>query len=111
MVEAMSADPMLAERYAPTTAVTRAEVEYTVREEMALTLQDVLERRTRLLLWDPTNGLPIAEGVARTVGTMMKWSAQRQADEVARYRAHVDEIKSFQSAVPPTEAVHAAAHA
>lgn len=112
LVEAMSADPILAERYLPTSAVTRAEVEYTVREEMALTLQDVLERRSRLLLWDPTNGVPIAEGVARTMGMMMKWSAQRVADEAARYRTQVDEAKSFQpSAPPPSEVVPAAAHA
>lgn len=112
LVEAMSADPVLGERYDPASAVTRAEVEYVVREEMALTLQDVLERRSRVLLWDSTNGLPIAEGVARTMGMMMKWSAQRVADEVARYRAQVEEAKSFPPSVaPPSEAVPAAAHA
>jgi glycerol-3-phosphate dehydrogenase len=112
LVEAMSADPLLAERYDPASAVTRAEVEYTVREEMALTLQDVLERRSRLLLWDATNGLTIAEGVARTMGMMMKWSAQRVADEVARYQAQVEDVKGFQPAVSlPSEAAPAAAHA
>jgi glycerol-3-phosphate dehydrogenase len=112
LVEAMSADPLLAERYHPTSAVTRAEVEYTVREEMALTLQDVLERRSRLLLWDADNGLTIAEGVARTMGMMMKWNAQRVADETARYRAQVEEIKRFEPAAPPpSETVPAAAHA
>jgi hypothetical protein len=64
------------------------------------------------LLWDPDNGLTIAEGVARTMGTMMKWSAQRVADETARYRAQVEELKRFQPAAPPpSEAVPAAAHA
>lgn len=113
MVGAMSADPLLAERYAPGSAVTRAEVEYNVREEMALTLEDVLERRTRLLLWDPANGLPVAEGVARTMAGMLKWSSSRAADELARYRAHVRQLKAFQQgdAVPAeaVQVVHASA--
>ena len=57
MVESMSADPALAERYAPGIPVTRAEVEHAVREEMAMTLEDFLARRSRMLLWDPENGV------------------------------------------------------
>ena len=109
MVEAMSADPVLAERYAPGSAVTRGEIEYSVREEMVLTLEDVLERRSRLLLWDPANGLPVAEGVARTLASLLKWNGTRANDELARYRAHVRQIKSFQQAdVINSEAVEAA---
>jgi glycerol-3-phosphate dehydrogenase len=107
MVGAMSADPMLAERYAPGYAVTRAEIEYNVREEMALTIEDVLERRTRLLLWDPANGLPVAEGVARAMAGMLKWNGSRVADELARYRAHVRRVKGFQqSDSAGSEAIH-----
>jgi glycerol-3-phosphate dehydrogenase len=102
----MSADPVLAERVGGNQPVTRAEVEYAVREEMALTLVDFLERRSRLLLWDPDNGLAAAQGVARTMGAMLGWDAGRMRDEVATYRAHVESVKSFQGEEP--EAARAA---
>lgn len=100
LVEAMSADPVLAQRCAPDVAVTRAEVEYAVREEMALTLEDFLERRGRLLLWEPDNGLPAAESVARTMASMLSWKRARVAEEVKRYQSHVRDVKSFHPTPP-----------
>jgi len=108
MVEAMGADPVLAERFAPGPPVTRGEVQYAVREEMALTLEDFLERRGRLMLWDPGNGLAVAEGVARVMGNALGWSAERVRREVAEYRDHVESVKSFQGAEPEAEAAQAA---
>jgi glycerol-3-phosphate dehydrogenase len=108
MVEAMSADPALAERCGLDGAVTRAEVEYAVRDEMALTLTDFLERRGRVFLWEPDNGDAVAEGVARTMGAMLRWTPARITDEVAAYRAHVRQVKSFQQAAEfPAETVQA----
>jgi glycerol-3-phosphate dehydrogenase len=95
IVDGIAADPVLGERLAPALAVTRAEVEYAVREEMAITLEDFLERRSRLLLWDPENGLAVAEGVAQAMGTLLGWDAARIRDEIGRYRALVDRLKSF----------------
>ena len=108
LVEGMAADPILAERLAPRHAVTRAGVEHAVREEMAMTLVDFLERRSRLLLWDLDNGLGVAEGAARTMGAMLGWDAARVREEVASYRAHVENVKSFQSEEPEAaQAAHA----
>jgi glycerol-3-phosphate dehydrogenase len=67
---------------------------------MALTLDDVLERRSRLLLWDPTLGLSVADGVARTMAGLLGWDAARTQDELARYRGLADHLKS----VAPDEA-------
>ncbi len=103
LVEGMGADPLLAERLAPGLPVTRAEVQYAVREEMALTLDDFLERRSRLLLWDPENGLAVAEPAAQTMGEMLGWDAARIAQEVAEYRAHVAHVLRFPSDEPETE--------
>jgi glycerol-3-phosphate dehydrogenase len=103
MVEAMSADPRLAERLSPNLAVTQAEVQYAVREEMAMTLEDFLERRSRLLLWDPDNGVTVAESAARAMGAILGWDAQRVETEVSSYRAHVDSVKSFLGDEPEAE--------
>ena len=107
IVEGMSADPVLAERLGSGPPVTRAEVEYAMREEMAMTLVDFLERRSRLLLWDPDNGLAVAEGAARTMGAVLGWDAARVREEVASYRAHVESVKSFQSEPETPQAAHA----
>jgi len=109
MVEAMAGDPVLAERCAPGMAVTRGEVAYAVREEMAMTLEDFLERRARLFLWDPHNGLTVAAEAARLMGDLLGWDAERVTAEIAGYQHHVREVKTF---TPELEVVNPrAAHA
>jgi len=100
MVEAMANDPVLARRCAPGSPLTHAEVAFTVREEMALTLEDVLERRTRLFLWDLYNGLTVAPTVARLMGDLLGWDTARTDAELAAYQQHVREVKTF---LPDTE--------
>jgi len=110
MVEAMAGDPALAARCASDVAVTRSEVAHAVREEMAMTLEDFLERRARAFLWDPHNGLTAAPEVARVMGDLLGWDAARVDSELASYRHHVREVKTFS---PELEAVASArvAHA
>jgi glycerol-3-phosphate dehydrogenase len=95
MVEAMANDPKLGERCAPSSAVTYSEVAYAVREEMALSLEDFLERRARVFLWDRANGLDIAPAVARLMGGLLGWDAPRIDAEIQAYRQHVSEVKTF----------------
>jgi glycerol-3-phosphate dehydrogenase len=101
LVEGMAADPTLARRCAPDSPVSHGEVQYAVREEMALTLEDYLERRARLFLWDVHNGLNVAHEVAQIMGEMLDWDRKRIDAEVAAYRRHVDDVKAF---LPPLEA-------
>jgi glycerol-3-phosphate dehydrogenase len=108
LVDGIAADPVLAERFSPRLAVTRAEVEYALREEMALTLEDFMERRSRLLLWEPDNGLAVADGVARVMAAALGWDAARVRDEVARYRTLVERLKSFDGDTPDAETAQAA---
>ncbi len=108
MVEAIAADPVLGTRAAPGRAVTQAEVAYALRDEMVLTLEDFLERRARLFLWSPENGLDAAEMVAQWMGTALGWSPRRRDDEVAAYQAHVRQVKSFQTDAGSAEPVRAA---
>jgi glycerol-3-phosphate dehydrogenase len=110
MVEAMAGDPSLAQRCMPVMAVTRAEVAYAVREEMAMTLEDFLERRARLFLWDPNNGTTVAAEVARLMGDLLGWNARKIEAEVASYQRHVREVKTFSpplEAAPPPQVAHA----
>jgi len=110
MVEAMVGDPRLAARCASGLAVTHGEVAYAVREEMAMTLEDFLERRARLFLWDCHNGLTAAAEVARLMGDLLGWDTERLDAEVAGYQRHVREVKTFTpelEVVSPRHAAHA----
>ena len=62
-----------------------AEAVVAVREEMAMTLADVLVRRTRLALLLPGQGMEIAARVAALVGDELEWSQDVRAAQVAEY--------------------------
>lgn len=102
-----AAEPAQAELADAESGLTRAEVEYNLRSEMALTLADVLERRARLFLWDRSNGLRAAPRVASWMGEVLGWSAAQQQAELAGYEQHVREVKTFALASPAEEAKEA----
>lgn len=77
------------------TPILRAEIEHALDEEMACTLEDLLERRTRLLLFDPEQGLPAAGPVAAIAAARLGWDADRTAAEVERYRLLASHLRSF----------------
>lgn len=72
--------------YFPETHVLRAEVDRAVESEMALHLVDVLERRLRVLLFDPARGLDLAEEVAARMAARLGWSVSRRNAEIEIYR-------------------------
>jgi glycerol-3-phosphate dehydrogenase len=68
----------------------RAEVVYACRAEMAMMLEDVLARRTRLILEDGARGAGIAPEVADLMAGELGWSKEQTNAQVERYRALVD---------------------
>jgi glycerol-3-phosphate dehydrogenase len=67
-----------------------AEVVWAAREELAVGLDDVLVRRTRLAQEMTDRAAAVAPRVAALLGQELGWDAARQANEVARFldRAH-----------------------
>jgi glycerol-3-phosphate dehydrogenase len=68
-------------------AQIEAEVVWAAREELALSLDDVLARRARLAAELPDRGATIAPRVAALLGAELGWDAERQAREVDAYLA------------------------
>jgi glycerol-3-phosphate dehydrogenase len=62
---------------------------------MACTLEDVLDRRLRLLSFDARQGIPAAEAAAAIVAPLLGWDAARTAREIADYRALAESLRSF----------------
>jgi glycerol-3-phosphate dehydrogenase len=63
----------------------RAEVAYAVLFEGALHVEDVLARRTRLLIESEDAGVTAAPAVAAVMGGLLGWGRRRRAAEVREY--------------------------
>lgn len=83
--EAAAADPALAAPVAPGSEVIGAQLVHAVRHEMALTLEDVVVRRTALgAAGHP--GDAVVHGCVEVLRRELGWSTERAADEVASLR-------------------------
>lgn len=81
LVQYAMKQPDLARRIAPPLPVTVAEVEQAVRHEMALTLADVVGRRTEL----GSTGLPSIATLQKCVSLISRefqWSSEHQQEEI-----------------------------
>jgi len=78
-------------------AVLRAEALYAAEEEMAVTLDDFLARRTDLMLFDPSGkkGLDAAPLAARLMGSVLGWGWRARREQLRRYREAVDAMTAF----------------
>ena len=84
-VVALGAAQGLRGRLAEGVDVAEAEVGWAVRKELALSLDDVLARRTRLAQELPDRGASIAPRVAEIMGALLGWDPERHAAEVRSY--------------------------
>src|SRR5258708_19605689 len=79
-------DKSLCERLVPDLPYVRAEVVYACRAEMAMTLEDMLARRTRIILEDGARGAGIAPEVAALMARELRWSSDHTNSQVTQYR-------------------------
>ncbi|MEW6472772.1 MAG: glycerol-3-phosphate dehydrogenase/oxidase [Actinomycetota bacterium] len=105
-VAAMVRDrPELGERLVPGLPYLKAEAVYAVRYEMALTLEDVLSRRTRALLLDIAATAGAAPSVAELMAVELGWSDEERARQVEVFLALVE--RQRRAADPAEDAVEA----
>jgi glycerol-3-phosphate dehydrogenase len=87
--EDLAENGALARRIAPEQPTTAAEVRHAIRDEMALSLADIVLRRTPLGTFGHP-GRPVLESCAAIAGDTLAWDAARRAREIdlveAEYR-------------------------
>ncbi len=66
--------------------LTRAEIIYSVTEEMSETLTDLMARRTSTFFWDAQGGLDEIEAVSKQMAELLGWSEERREAEIGSYR-------------------------
>ena len=82
------------ERLCPSNPEIVAQLHHAVREEMAVSLQDVLIRRTGIGQ-SLCQGLDCAETIGRRMAEVAGWSSRRLDAELEAYQKHVDRSHRF----------------
>jgi glycerol-3-phosphate dehydrogenase len=85
----------------PGGSVLRVEAIYSAAEEMALTLDDFMARRTDLMLFDHSHGLHAAAEAARLMARVLGWNWRERRRQVQRYHEAVAAMTAFAADVKP----------
>jgi glycerol-3-phosphate dehydrogenase len=91
-------NPNLGERIAPESDYLMAEVLYAVQHEMALTLCDVLIRRTHVIYEARDGGLGRARAAAELMGSRLGWDEAEIERQVSDYVAQVALTQNWRAA-------------
>lgn len=87
-------DPSLAAPLCPHHHGSAAEVTHAVRREWAMTIGDVLLRRTAIGLAQ-CQGLDCLDAVAVSMGRLLGWDDERRKSEVAAYCREIEPMRRF----------------
>jgi len=82
----IAADPSLGERIHPLINYCKAELVWAVSHEMAMTVEDILARRSRILFVDARAAIAAAEPVAKLMAEQLGMDAVWREDQVKRFQ-------------------------
>ncbi len=88
-------DSQLAQRVVPDHPTLWAELAHAIRREMAITLSDLLIRRTHLFYVAPEQVLGLAPTIAAFASEAMGWDATRREAELTAYGQDVERSLAF----------------
>ena len=89
VLELMSSDKKLIKPLAEGLPYLKAEIIYAVTHEGAMSVDDVISRRTRLAFEAPHAGVDLAEDVATLIAPYLGWGAKEKKASIAEYKAQV----------------------
>jgi glycerol-3-phosphate dehydrogenase len=96
LAKLVAEDPSLAERVVDDLPYTLAELRYGVSNEMALTLSDLLMRRTRVAFETPDHGLAAAARVLDHVASFAGWDRYQRRAQMDAYTDDVARVFSVE---------------
>lgn len=94
-----SSDPELREPVVPGHPALRAELVHAMRREMAMTLCDLLIRRTHVFYETPGHAVSHAPALLELAAAELGWSPTRKAQELAAYLHEVERATAFRTEV------------
>jgi glycerol-3-phosphate dehydrogenase len=90
-------DPTLAQRVCPHQPTILAQIERAVLDEWALSLGDVLLRRTPLGL-EACQALDCLDNAAASMAGLIGWDAAERARQIEAYRREIEPMRRFSGA-------------
>jgi glycerol-3-phosphate dehydrogenase len=90
-------EPDLLKPLGPGCPVLAVEATHAARQEMAVTLEDFLRRRSDLMLFGEEAGRAVTDEAARLMGRVLNWSRKETDRQVAAYREAVARMMAFRS--------------
>lgn len=90
ILEIINEDPSMSERLIPDLPYIKAEILHAVTHEGALSVEDVLLRRTRISFEDFYSGSEVATEVANIIGGELGWGARERNASVKSFLAVTD---------------------
>jgi glycerol-3-phosphate dehydrogenase len=96
------ADPALKRPVVEGHPAPRAALTHAIRREMAVTLCDLLIRRTHVFYETPGHALSEAPDLVELAGRELGWDPARQAAELAAYRREVERAIAFRTELTPS---------
>jgi glycerol-3-phosphate dehydrogenase len=89
VLELITEDKKLAAPLAAGLPYLRAEIVYAVSHEGAMSVDDVISRRTRLAFEAPQAGIDLADEIATLIAPYLGWGVKEKKASVAEYKAQV----------------------
>ena len=89
VLELITEDKKLAKPLAADLPYLKAEIVYAASHEGAMSVDDVISRRTRLAFEAPHAGVDLADEIASLIAPVLGWSAKDKKDSVAAYKDQV----------------------
>jgi len=90
VLDLVTEDKKLGQLLDPTLPYLKAEIVYAVTHEGAMTVDDVISRRTRLAFEAPHAGIILAADIADLIAPYLGWGAKEKKESIAQYRVQVD---------------------
>ncbi len=91
LLSLIQSDATLGARLVEDLPYIRAEVIYACRNEMAMTIDDMLARRTSIILEDRDRGAGIVDDVAALMAKELDWSPEQQKSMIEAYRSKLQQ--------------------
>ena len=90
VLDLITEDKKLAQFLDPSLPYLKAEIVYAVTHEGAMSIDDVISRRTRLAFEAPHAGIGLVDDVAALIGPYLGWGAKEKKSSIAEYREQVE---------------------
>jgi glycerol-3-phosphate dehydrogenase len=90
VLEIIEDDKKMGQRLTPSLPYLNAEIVYAASHEGALSVDDVISRRTRLAFEAPHAGADLADEIATLIAPILGWSAKEKKASIAEYLTQVE---------------------